>query len=108
MSMESMRSEFARISKEISEGRPADRIFEAEGRTYTRRFVPEERLVILGGGHIAKHLCRMASMIDFSVTVVDDRPQFANEERFPEAARVICDSFENAIAGLGIRKTDYV
>ena len=51
----------------------------------------------MGGGHIAVPLCAMASMLDFAVTVVDDRIAFANSERFPQATRVICNSFAAGI-----------
>lgn len=80
----------------------------ADGQTYTRLFLPESRLILLGGGHIAQPLCAMASMLDFAVTVVDDRIRFANSERFPEADRVICDSFSAAISDLHISAADYV
>ena len=62
----------------------------------------------MGGGHIAVPLCAMASMLDFAVTVVDDRIAFANSERFPQAMRVICNSFAAGIESLQIRATDYV
>lgn len=51
------------------------------------------RLVILGGGHISLPLCAMGKMLDFHVTVMDDRPEFANRKRFAGADEVICDSF---------------
>ena len=38
----------------------------------------------------------------------DDRPAFANEERFPDAAQVLCDSFENCIRQLKITSYDYI
>jgi len=44
-------------------------------------------LLIVGGGHIAVPLAQMASLCDFAVTVLDDRPSFANKERFPNAAK---------------------
>ena len=69
---------------------------------------PRERLIILGGGHIAQPLCEFAARCDFAVTVVDDRMEFANEERFPLAREVICDSFENAINKLHITPYDFV
>lgn len=100
--------EFDQILQETRAGRTADLKLEAEGKRYIRRFIPEDRLILLGGGHIAVPLCKMAAMLDFSVTVVDDRPLFANYQRFPEAARVICNSFENAIESMQIRPTDYV
>ena len=63
---------------------------------------PRERLIILGGGHIAQPLCEFAAKCDFAVTVVDDRMEFANEARFPLAKEVICDSFQDAIEKLRI------
>ena len=47
-------------------------------------------------------------MLDFAVTVVDDRPSFANGGRFPDAAQVVCDSFAAAIEGRQMRPTDYI
>jgi xanthine dehydrogenase accessory factor len=50
---------------------------------------PVASLVILGAGHIARPLCRIGSLLGYRVTVLDDRPEFATDERFPEAERVI-------------------
>jgi xanthine dehydrogenase accessory factor len=58
------------------------------------------RLVIVGGGHIGRSLCRIAAEAGFSVTVIDDRPEYANQERFPEADHVICDDFEDTLTAL--------
>lgn len=43
------------------------------------------RIVIAGGGHVALAIARQAAMLDFDVTVVEDRPEFATDERFPGA-----------------------
>ncbi len=103
-----MKEQFQRILEEIRLCRPASLELEAEGRRYTRVFEPKERLILLGGGHVALSLCRLASSLGFSVTVVDDRPDFANTVRFPEANRVICDEFSNAIRRLSLTERDYV
>lgn len=100
--------DFQKILEKLSRGETPQLIKTVEGRSYTRAFLPESRLILLGGGHIAQPLCAMASMLDFAVTVVDDRITFANSERFPEAAQVICNSFSNAISALNIRAADYV
>ena len=71
-------------------------------------FFIKERLIILGGGHVALPVAEFAARIGFSVTVADDRLSFANPGRFPAAEKVICDEFEHAIEGLAIRETDYV
>jgi len=64
-------------------------------------------LLICGGGHIALPLCRMGKMLGFAVVVVDDRPSFASVERFPEADRVICAPFEQALEGFPVDGATY-
>lgn len=46
---------------------------------------PQTTLLIIGAGHIAAPLSRMAEQVGMRVVVVDDRPEYANQERFPEA-----------------------
>lgn len=74
----------------------------------TEPVLPRERLIVLGGGHVALPVCAMGAECGFSVCVVDDRSEFANTERFPAAEEVICDSFANGIQRLGITPFDYV
>lgn len=57
-------------------------------------------LVIAGAGHVAVPLATMASLCDFTVTVLDDRPQFANVQRFPTANRVIAGPFREELRAL--------
>lgn len=79
-----------------------------EELTICEPFFPEERLIILGGGHIALPLVDFAAKTGFQVTVVDDRLSFANSQRFPLAKSAICDNFEHAILSLNIKENDYV
>ena len=58
-------------------------------------FCPQPRLFICGGGHVAKEVAALAAHLDFAVTVIDDRADLANRQRFPAAERVICDSYDN-------------
>ncbi len=55
------------------------------------------RLIIVGAGHIAVPLCELASLCDFSVIVIDDRPQFANRGRFSKAEQVVVDDLRQAV-----------
>jgi xanthine dehydrogenase accessory factor len=71
-------------------------------------YFPEPKLIILGGGHIAKPLVEFAAKVGFGVTVVDDRPFFANQSRFPDAERVICESFENCFKLLNLNESSFV
>ena len=79
-----------------------------EGLRVTEPMLPQERLLVLGGGHIALHVVEFAAKCGFSVIVADDRPDFANRARFPLAEQVICDSFENAIRSVSLTPYDYV
>ena len=92
----------------VLNGRPAAMTWKMDGIAYIRNFRPKERLILLGGGHIAQPLCRYGADLGFAVTVVDDRPSFANHARFPEAAEVVCDAFPKALSDLRIHESDYV
>ena len=92
-----IQEDFTRVLRETGAGRASEITKEIDGERYVRRFIPEDRLIILGAGHIALPLCRMSAMLDFAVTVVDDRPSL-----------VVCDSFAKAIGDLKIRPTDYI
>lgn len=70
--------------------------------------VSETKLVILGAGHIGLPLAGMGKMLGYEVTVVDDRPSFANTLRFKTADRVICNDFEKALADLTVDPQTYV
>ncbi|WP_435126887.1 XdhC family protein [Halobaculum sp. D14] len=59
------------------------------------------RLVVAGGGHIAVPLARMADEMGYEVCVVDDREEFADPERFPDA-EVFCGDYDDGIAEFGV------
>lgn len=69
---------------------------------------PQTRLIILGGGHIAQPLVTIGDLLGFEVTVVDDRPSFANTARFPQASHVICQDFPTAIREITFDTNTYV
>ena len=56
---------------------------------------PVLELVIVGAGHIARPLARMGASLGYRVSVLDDRPDFATRERFPEAERLIQADFDD-------------
>jgi len=65
-------------------------------------------LLIAGGGHIAVPLVRFGSMLGFRVAVLDDRPLFANEERFPDADEVIAAPFGETLASYPLDEQTHV
>ncbi len=76
--------------------------------TLTEPVVPEERLIILGGGHVSLQLCELAARCGFRIALCDDREEFANRERFAMAETVLCGPYEDCIAQLHVSAQDYV
>ena len=76
--------------------------------TVLERYLPVPRLFILGGGHIALALTEMAKACEFYTIVYDDRPMYANKDRFPAANEVICDDFSKLFDRIHIRPSDFV
>src|SRR5271168_1808882 len=70
--------------------------------------VPQPRAFIFGGGHISKSLSKVATLAGFSTTIVDNRENFANRERFPEAAEIHAQEYEEVFARLPVNETSYV
>ena len=60
--------------------------------------VVQEQLIICGGGHVSQALIRIGKILDFQVTVIEDRPLFAGQAKEAGADRVICNSFLAALA----------
>ena len=56
---------------------------------FVEGFTTPPTLVLMGGGHVSKATYALARLLGFRIYVVDDRPQFANKERFPEAEETI-------------------
>ncbi len=56
----------------------------------------ESQAYIFGGGHVALALEPLLRHVDFRTTIIDDREEYANAERYPHAERtIVCDSFDN-------------
>jgi xanthine dehydrogenase accessory factor len=71
-------------------------------------YFPKPRLIILGCGHIANALCKVASLLSFDVWAFDDRPYFANKSFLPDAARIVCIGFDALERTLKLNPSDYI
>ncbi len=69
---------------------------------------PIPQLIIAGAGHIGQALCRISSLVDFEIIVVDDRSELAVPSRFPEASRIICQPLQKAFEAISLTSDTYV
>ena len=82
---------------------------EGEGLgVFVEALAPAPELVIVGAGHIALPLAQLGTLLDFEVTVLDDRSAFASRERFPEAETVLVGPVEVVLAARPIGPSTYL
>lgn len=67
-------------------------------RVFAEVLGQEKKFVICGAGHISMPLIAMIRMLGCPVTVIDDRPYFADNARRAQATTVYCEPFEEALA----------
>ncbi len=79
-----------------------------DGKTLIEPVIGTSHLYIFGAGHVSQYLSKIGKMVDFRVAVIDDRHEFANKERFPEADQVIVDDFVKAFDRLSFAGREYV
>ena len=69
---------------------------------------PEPTLFLFGGGHVSFAIAQIAHSVGFRIVVIDDRPMFANKERFPMASETLTLEMETAFDHLVIDDLSYV
>jgi xanthine dehydrogenase accessory factor len=69
---------------------------------------PEPVLVVFGGGHIGRPLAHLGALTGFRVVIVDDRPEFAAPERFPDAEWTFCGDYGEMFDKIGIGPSHYL
>jgi xanthine dehydrogenase accessory factor len=66
------------------------------------------KLIVVGAGHIAVPLVKLAKVLDFHVIVIDDRLLYANRERFPDADEVLVGDMAQMLKERTITPSCYI
>lgn len=69
---------------------------------------PLPQLLIAGAGHVGKALSHIGKLLDFEVTVWDDRDEFANAEHLPDADKVICGNLEETLGKTEVTRDTFI
>ncbi|MEE9460955.1 MAG: XdhC/CoxI family protein, partial [Bacteroidales bacterium] len=69
---------------------------------------PLPRLIIAGAGHIGRALAHLANLLDFEVTVIDDRSEYANSLNIPDADHLVVDNIGKALRGMARSADTYI
>ena len=67
-------------------------------RVFRERVRRAPKLVICGAGHVSMPIIRLGKMLGFTVTVLEDRPKFADNARAAGADHVLCETFREGLS----------
>ena len=71
---------------------------DAQTRIYRERIGRTPKMIICGAGHVSMPIIRMGKMLGFTVTVIEDRPKFADHARAAGADQVLCEPFADGLS----------
>lgn len=70
-------------------------------------FQKNPRMILLGAGHVSCPVAKIGKMLGFHVMVMDDREEFLNRERFPDADELLLGNFEELSQKIPPYENDY-
>lgn len=70
--------------------------------------VDKPQLKVFGAGHIAKQLVKICSLMDFNITVIDDREEFLNHDNFPTADHLVVMPYSEYFDKYKVKENDYL
>ena len=70
----------------------------SQTRIYRERIGRTPKMIICGAGHVSIPIIRMGKMLGFTVTVIEDRPKFADHARAAGADQVLCEPFADGLS----------
>jgi xanthine dehydrogenase accessory factor len=65
-------------------------------------------LYLVGAGHVAFNVYKVARIAGFDVVVIDDREAYAHRERFPDARDIYANDFDQVLATIEPNENSYV
>lgn len=67
-------------------------------KVFLEVYHPQAEWLLVGAGHLAQPLCALGTLLGCRVVVLDDRPDYAQPARFPQAHAVHCVELPGGLA----------
>jgi xanthine dehydrogenase accessory factor len=77
-------------------------------KVFIQPFAGQRHLIICGAGHIALPLSFLGKLLNFRLTVIDDRREFANKKRFPHADKIVCARHAEGLKKQTVDENTYI
>jgi xanthine dehydrogenase accessory factor len=101
--------EVAVAVKEVAAtGNPGIRVSAGAVQAFVEPLAQPPTVVLCGAGHLSYYIARYAQSVHFRVVVYDERDEYANRERFPEADEVIAGGFNGIFDRVRIDADSYI
>ncbi len=102
------RSERLHFDLNDIEGKELGMVCGGDVEVFIEPILSPPTLYVFGGGHISLPVTRIGKLAGFRIAVIDDRAEFANRERFPDAELILAKDFAEAFSELRVDKLSYV
>jgi len=96
------------MSLTAKEAEEAGMVCGGELEVFIEPILTPPTLYLFGGGHISLPLAKVGKLLGFKVAVIDDRAEFADPDRFPEADILLAEEFSKSFPKLKIDKSSYI
>jgi len=97
-----------RLSFSLREGEELGMICGGNTEIFIEPILSPPTLHIFGGGHIGLSLVKISKLLGFKVVVIDNRPEYASAERFPEADLTILEEYDKSFQKLKMDNSSYI
>ena len=103
-------AETAKKSRELMAYGKCEYLNTGDGaEVFVEAYTTPPTLVLMGGGHISRALAPLAQAVGFRLYVIDDRPEFANRERFPMAEDTqVVSSYDQGLARIPVNTNTFI
>jgi len=89
-------------------GKKGQSICGGQMKVFIEPFIAQKHFVICGAGHIALPLSVIAKILNYKITVIDNRKTFANKKRFPHVDKIIVGNHAQKLAKIPIDQNTYI
>ena len=97
------------IAQKVADVGSSESFSMADGtEVFVEGFTTPPTLVMVGGGHVGKATADLAYSLGYRVYLVDDRPEFCNEERFPYADERVVETYDKWTDHLDLNVNSFV
>jgi xanthine dehydrogenase accessory factor len=105
----SLSADILESTHKIIEKQESRKLVLADGAEMFIETVAEQPMLFLfGAGHLAHHIARFADSLGFRLTVCDERSEYANAQRFPNADSIVVEDYHHIFNKISIDNDSYI